>query len=127
MDQIVALKEISESCSQDIQFNCVLAALSENDEPIGVWLNKDGQEETYLVGANHGEHICTCGLYRNCSDSEHNNVCNCDAQLPVEQFDHGTITNLTALPITGFRYGNMQFPQQQASIQISRMQCNGAK
>ena len=127
MEQIVALKDISESCSQDIQFNCFLAPLTINDDPIGVWLNKDGQEETYFVGANHGKHICTCGLSQNCSESEHDHICNCDAQLPVDQFDYGTITNSTALPVTGFKYGNMEFSSQHASIEISRMKCKGTR
>ena len=127
MEQIVALKDISESCSQDIQFNCYLAALSINDEPTGSWLNKDGQEEIYFEGANHGEHICKCGISQSCYESKQDYVCNCDAQIPIEQFDHGTISNVTALPITGFKYGYMEFPSQKASIEISRMKCKGAK
>ena len=78
MEQMGALKDISGSCSQDIQFNCYLAALYINDEPIGSWLNKDGEEEYYFEGANHGEHICKCGINQSCSESKLGKVCNCD-------------------------------------------------
>ena len=120
--QIEALIQNSESCSQEISFSCVDAALSANGESIGAWLNRNGMEETYFVGANHEDHICTCGLNETCSDSEHGRTCNCDAtQIPELQNDNGTITNATALPITGFRYGELEYDLQEASIYISEL------
>lgn len=128
MEQITALKDLSETCYQDITFDCFLSGLAANDDPIGVWLNKDGGEEIYFVGANHGTHMCSCGLSQNCSDSEHNFVCNCDAsQIPLVQQDQGTITNSTSLPILGFKYGDMKYQSQFAAITIGRLKCKGQK
>ena len=112
MSQIDTLKDISETCTQSISFNCFLSALSVNENPIGVWLNKEGGEEFYFVGDNSGEHICSCGLTQDCSDSENGLLCNCDAQIPVVQNDTGIITSQSALPITGFRYGDMKYESQ---------------
>ena len=121
------MKDISEECTQNIEYDRFLSALSANDNPIGVWLNKDKEPETYFVGENHGKHICTCGVNQNCSDSQNNFVCNCDAQIPVFQEDQGTITNSSALPIRGFKYGEMKYESQIAQITISRMKCRGEK
>ena len=128
LHQIQALKDISDTCTQDIRFDCFISALSANEDPIGVWLNKDGEPESYFVGAYNGQHICACGVNQNCSDSEHDYVCNCDAaQIPEFQRDEGIITNSSALPITGFRYGELKYEAQIAQITIGRMKCQGQK
>ena len=129
MEQIVSLIDLSENCTQSIRFNCFLAPLEVNGEAIGTWVNRNNGNETYFTGANSGTHICECGLTETCSDSEHQNTCNCDAsELPIEQFDAGILTDMTALPVTGFNYGDLlQFPDQYASIEIGRLKCNGKK
>ena len=129
MEQIVSLIDLSENCTQEIRFNCFLAPLEVNGEAIGTWVNRNNGNETYFTGSNSGTHICECGLTDSCSDSEHLNTCNCDAsELPIEQFDAGVITDMTALPIIGFNYGDLlQFPDQYASIEIGRLKCKGKK
>jgi len=127
-DQIEALKSISDDCYQEISFDCFQAALSSYGDPIGFWQDKMGDKQIYYVGANYNNHICSCGLDDSCSESEHGLVCNCDAaQIPTTQRDSGLITNMTALPIKGFIYGEMAFPSQYAAIQVGRMICNGMK
>ena len=129
MEQLVTLIDLSETCIQEIKFDCYLAPLSVNGEAIGMWVNRNGGNETYFTGANSGTHICECGVTASCSDSEHNNVCNCDAaELPIPQCDSGTITDMSALPITGFNYGDLlEYPDQQAAITIGRLKCEGKK
>ena len=127
MDQISALKEISKECTQYINFDCFLSGLSSNDHPIGFWLNKDGEEEVYYVGANGNMHICSCGVNQNCSGIENDLYCNCDYQIPLLQHDNGTITNQEDLPITGFRYGEMVNASQFVAITIGRLSCEGLK
>ncbi len=39
--------------------------------------------------------------------------------------DTGTITKKSALPITAFRYGPIEFEETQALIQIKRLKCSG--
>ena len=98
-----ALKDISEECYQQISFDCFLSGLSNLDGPIGSWLDVAGDPQIYFVGEHYGEHLCACSLDESCSESAHNYKCNCDAQIPELQNDEGFITNMTALPITGFR------------------------
>ena len=52
-EQVQALKDISDSCYQNIQFNCFLSGLSANDDAIGVWLNNQGEPEIYFTGSHH--------------------------------------------------------------------------
>ena len=43
------------------------------------------------------------------------------------QHDNGVITNSSALPILGFKYGLMLYSAQIATIQIGRFVCTGKK
>merc|ERR1711962_733870 len=91
-------------------------------------LDRMGDRQIYYVGENYDHHICSCGLDDSCSESQHGFVCNCDAaQIPATQQDRGFITNVTALPIKGFLYGEMRYESQYAAIQIGRMTCKGMK
>ena len=108
MQQIVSLIDLSESCSQHINFDCFLAPLSTNFQPIGQWVNRNGFNETYFTGSNSGNHVCECGIHGSCSGAARNLTCNCDAaDLPVVQNDSGEITDMAALPITGFYYDDV--------------------
>jgi len=125
MEQITALKDISQTCTQFIEFDCFLSGLSTLNHAIGTWLNKDGQEEEYFVGSNHGEHLCSCGVDNSCSGSDSGIKCNCDNPIPVLQRDNGTLTDVSALPVTGFIYGEMVYPSQFAAVTIGRLRCGG--
>ena len=125
MDQLKTLIDLSDVCTQEIQFECYLAPLYTNTKSVGSWLNRDGKEESYFSGSHHGHHICSCGLNRTCSS--HRSVCNCDTGKPELQTDFGIITNMSALPITGFKYGQFQFEGQSAAITIGQLKCSGEK
>jgi len=128
MDQIKTLMDLSETCFQEISFSCFLSALSIGDDPVGLWINRHNEAETYFTGSHHGQHICECGLDGTCSDSQHDLLCNCDGNnIPEFQSDRGTIDNSTALPIMGFVYGSMKYDSQVAVIQIGRLVCQGSK
>merc|ERR1712136_479323 len=71
LQQITTLMDLSESCDQEITFACFMSALSIVDSPVGVWLNRYQEPETYFEGANHGAHMCKCSLNDSCSDSLH--------------------------------------------------------
>jgi len=127
MDQIKTLKSLSEFCYQKISFGCFLSGLEANGVPTGVWIDKDGKDQDYFVGANEGSHVCSCGLQSNCSGSNQGYQCNCDNMVPTVQHDRGIITDSTALPILGFKYGLMLYPAQIATINIGRFACMGKK
>jgi len=114
-------------CTQSITFGCFLSGLSALDTPIGHWLNKDGSPEIYWDGANHGTHVCNCGLNNNCTGSLEGYQCNCDNQIPITQQDAGILTDIDVLPVTAFQYGMMEYESQIATIQVGRFKCSGAK
>merc|ERR1712136_126567 len=70
-EEKTTLMDLSESCDQEITFACFMSALSIVDSPVGVWLNRYQEPETYFEGANHGAHMCKCSLNDSCSDSLH--------------------------------------------------------
>ena len=125
IEQIKTLIDLSDSCTQEIQIHCKLTTLYINGRPTGAWLNRDGKEEFYFAGSHHGFHVCACGINRSCSNV--GSVCNCDTKKLEYQIDSGLITNMSALPITGFRYGNFQIPSQSAAILIGNLKCSGIK
>jgi len=127
MSQIETLKSLSEFCYQKISFGCFLSGLEANGVPTGVWIDKDGNDQDYFVGANEGSHVCSCGLMSNCSGSNQGYMCNCDNMVPTIQHDRGIITDSSALPILGFKYGLMLYPAQIATINIGRFACMGKK
>ena len=127
MNQIESLKSLSEVCYQKIDFGCFLSSLASNGVPTGVWIDKNGIDQHYFVGANDGSHVCSCGLNANCPGSNQNYKCNCDNMVPAMQHDHGVITNSSALPILGFKYGLMLYSAQKATINIGRFVCTGKK
>jgi len=127
MSQIETLKELSEFCYQKITFGCFLSGLEANGQPTGVWIDKDGVDQDYFIGANDGSHVCSCGLQSNCSGSSQGYQCNCDNMVPTVQHDRGVITNSSALPILGFKYGLMLYPAQIATINVGRFKCTGKK
>jgi len=128
LEQITNLIELSETCDQEIRFSCFLSALYDTDIPIGAWINRNGDPEIYFDGANHGTHMCQCSLNDSCSDSSHGAVCNCDANfIPELQSDNGLITDMSALPITAFVYGDLIYESQIAQIEIGRLKCQGQK
>ena len=127
MNQLEALINSSESCTQGVRFGCVQAPLAAYypTKYVGVWTNRFGEEEFYFTASNSGVHVCDCGLKNNCSEAGF--MCNCDSSTPDLQEDNGTITNMTALPITGFRYGKLESAGQSAFIEIGRLMCKGGK
>ena len=126
-EQLTSLIDLSATCTQQIQFDCYLAPLYMNNKPVGAWLNREGKDEFYFAGSHHGYHVCDCGINASCSNTEGVHYCNCDSKKPEYQIDSGIITNMSALPITGFKYGNFQFPSQTASISVGSLKCSGIK
>ena len=89
--------------NQEIKYECFLSALQEQGVDFGFWLDRYGDNQIYWTGANYGKHVCSCHYSENgCFDADNlGNTCNCDSIKPAELSDIGSITNSTALPITG--------------------------
>ncbi len=112
-EQIQALIQLSETCSQSIDFGCFLAPLKDEDTAFGWWLDKSGKyasnqymdsflrlvffskgNQHYFFDGNHvGEHVCSCAEDNSCLDNGGPpKDCNCDAKQPDWASDYGIIT-----------------------------------
>jgi len=126
MKQIESLIELSESCQQDIVYNCFMSALQKQGIDYGFWLDRNGDSQVYWTGSHHGLHVCSCHyVNEGCFDEE--NLCNCDALEPLEMSDVGLITNSTALPITELRFGGLESDVQSAFHTLGKLSCSGMK
>ena len=125
--QLETLIDISEACTQSLSYTCFLAPLSVNENAVGVWVNRQGEEEEYWTGSNSGVHVCECGLSNNCTQNELGFRCNCDAPVPILQEDNGKLDNMTALPVKSFRYGELEYETEFGTIEIGRLKCEGQK
>ena len=92
--QLAALTSISESCFQEISFNCYSAPLT-----FATWVDKNANQ--------HSIEHCSCYETGNCHPSATENKCNCDSTPSVHDSleDKIRIANKSLLPITGFKYG----------------------
>ena len=61
MPQIQAIMDLSESCSQSIDFGCFLAPLEFEGSQLGWWSDKHGNPNYYFNGDHGSDHICACG------------------------------------------------------------------
>lgn len=84
-----------------LQFDCNLAPLTN----YGEWYDHQGTSKSYFSGEN-GEKICECGLSNDCENSLNGdvNLCNCDANLPLDKHDSGTITKMVKIDLSSFWY-----------------------
>lgn len=127
MNQMKALIELSDTCSQEIIFDCFLAPLVYNNVDVAAWTDRWGEKQVYFDGANYGNHMCACDKDHSCYGSEtFANKCNCDNTFEHEwKQDKGHITNKTALPITAFNYGFLIYDVMEAMVHIGRLKCSG--
>merc|ERR1711892_443611 len=126
-DQIQALIELSDSCDQNIRYDCLLSPLMDEGINLAFWLDKNGEEQVYWDGAHFGEHSCACHYSEEgcVEDATYQNKCNCDAKIPQEVFDEGKITNMTSLPISELRFGGLPYDIQQGFHTLGKLMCRG--
>jgi len=120
MQQIQALIASSETCEQEIKFECKLAPLKNKAFGIqyGWWTDREGDKKYYFDGDDEDNWIC--------DSSTNAGVCRCDVSLvPLWNHDTGKITQKGSLPISTFNYGGFFHVQQAAKITIGRLRCSG--
>ena len=82
MEQIKALVDLSESCTQSIDFGCFLAPLTFEGNDHGFWTDRYGNYQHFFHGQATSDHTCRCGIESDCVDSAVENLkCNCDAKV----------------------------------------------
>ncbi|CAG0902341.1 unnamed protein product [Darwinula stevensoni] len=121
--QMQALIDQSESCEQQIRYDCFSAALTSGDTHYAWWVGRHGDPQHYWDGSHAGEHVCSCGLTSDCVNSA--KACNCDAEAHQWESDFGVITNGSILPITELRFGGLQVEGQRAKHTLGALVCRG--
>merc|ERR1712055_140365 len=120
IQQIEALIAMSDTCEQEIKFECKLAPLKNAAFGLkyGWWTTQRDEKKYYFDGADEESEVC---------DVNHNGgVCNCDMSLvPLWNSDSGRITNKNSLPIKGFHYGGFFNEHQAARVTIGKLKCSG--
>jgi len=129
LSQIEALIQLSDSCVQSFYYECILAPLQTEDIDYAFWTDRHGEKNTYFTGSNKGFHTCDCHFTNEgCMEEDtKSNRCNCDANLPTPLTDSGTITNMTALPITKLSFGGLTYDIQTGAFQLGNFKCFGKK
>ena len=82
-----------------------------------------------VQGSNYGVHVCDCHYEDDGCIQEENrhNTCNCDANLPEQFTDTGTITNTSALPVARLFFGGLSYEMQEGAFKLGRLKCYGEK
>jgi len=120
MEQVQALIAMSDTCKQQITFECKLAPLKNAAFGVkyGWWTNQRGEKKFFFDGADEESEVC--------SMATNEGVCNCDISLvPLWNSDTGKITAKASLPIKEFHYGGFFSEHQAARVSIGKLACSG--
>jgi len=120
MEQVQALIAMSDTCEQQITFECKLAPLKNAAFGVkyGWWTNQRGEKKFFFDGGDEESEVC--------SMATNEGVCNCDISLvPLWNSDTGKITAKASLPIKEFHYGGFFSEHQAARVSIGKLACSG--
>lgn len=100
-DQIQALKEISDVCTQQLRYDCFLVPLTKwGMVQFGIWRDKKGLEHS----------LCA--------------KCNCDTSIPTNLSDILNVTTMDLLPISSVSFGGVTMSLQKAQHTVGRFICS---
>ncbi|XP_072031291.1 uncharacterized protein [Amphiura filiformis] len=131
LEQIYALIDASESCSQTIQFECRGVKIWDDlGKPWTWWTSKVGNEAADSIiqqnwGSNYPTRGCECAETGTCAGGA-DARCNCDVGDSILRSDSGTITDKTQLPILQVRIGGVDTAGQEASFSLGELRCTGS-
>ncbi len=126
-----------------IQYNCTIAPLEVNGVAYSWWNDKNGVPRYFWSGITSNDHICQCGIEKNCIESFM--PCNCDSglQIPLtdngecvyrvgrvlainhQYFRSGIITDKNILPITHLNFGRTILEGSIGLHTLGRLECTG--
>ncbi|CAK8695481.1 unnamed protein product [Clavelina lepadiformis] len=121
IEEVGALIDQSFECKQFIKYRCIASKFLEG---YASWLSRNGSEMTFWGGStSQRPYYCACGETGSCLNN--NWKCNCDANLNVETFDEGYLTDKTLLPVTEVRFGDTDSPTESGWFTLGPLVCNG--
>ncbi|XP_068722455.1 contactin-associated protein 1-like [Montipora capricornis] len=132
LSQLESLIRVSKHCEQSIKYECFHSRLhkSNNSDPIGWWVSRNGTKMTYWDGAS-GSNQCACAKNNSCANPDRN--CNCDKDDSQLREDSGVLTNKSHLPVKEVRFGdtsnvtnaNNEFVDEKGYHTLGKLKCYG--
>ncbi|XP_077984091.1 uncharacterized protein LOC144438793 [Glandiceps talaboti] len=122
-NQIAALIDISNSCSQYLKYECYGSILKHGGSSQGAWYDRDGNMMANWAGASTGQAKCACGAAGNCANSVA--TCNCDNNDNVWREDSGTISDKDYLPVTKVAFGDTGDVSESGYHTVGALYCEG--
>ncbi|XP_070535505.1 contactin-associated protein-like 2 isoform X2 [Ptychodera flava] len=126
VDQIAAMIEYSEECTQFISYRCrnskLLNALS-GEEPYGWWVGRTNEKMVYWGGAGPGTRKCDCGIKLDCTPKDF--WCNCDRDDNIEAVDSGDLIDKEYLPVVQLRFGDTLGANSIGYHELGKLKCKG--
>ena len=125
--QMEELIRLSESCTQEFQWDCYFAPLEIRNEKLLVWSDRTDTTQSYYYGnGTENQSICQCSTTNTCKNAFSINFgCNCNSRVPVTMQDFGMIDNMEHLPILGFSYKASMEEYQNANLTLNPLKCKG--
>nr|XP_033818820.1 contactin-associated protein-like 4 [Geotrypetes seraphini] len=126
-EQLQATINHAEHCEQELAYNCKKSRLlnKQDQTPLSWWVGRTNETQTYWGGSLPHIQKCTCGLQRNCIDSQH--FCNCDADRNEWSNDTGFISYKEHLPVTQIVITDTDRPNSEAAYKLGPLLCWGDK
>ncbi|RDD42651.1 Fibrillin-1 [Trichoplax sp. H2] len=104
LDQLKQLIDVSQSCIQEVKYQCRHARLTDNSGNLmSYWVSRQGVNMNYWGGSD-GWTGCLCGMSGTCVGGP-NAKCNCDKADNVLRTDFGPIIDKRYLPVTEMKMG----------------------
>ena len=146
LKQIEELIRLSESCSQEFQWDCYFAPLEIRGDKLLTWTDRSGKlikcknnqksykkillegtSQSYYYGnGTDTQSFCECATTNTCTQAFTVDFgCNCNSRVPVTMQDKGLVTNMNHLPILGFTYASEMNDYQKANLTLQPIKCQG--
>ncbi|XP_022107773.1 uncharacterized protein LOC110988506 isoform X2 [Acanthaster planci] len=127
LPQIVALTNASDQCSQMLSFKCRRTELwNELGTQMTWWVSRDREKMSNWGGAPSRFEGCGCYVNNGC---ENGLKCNCDndnpGYRPTWRWDEGPLTDMSKLPVTEVRVGDVGSPDERAQVSVGPLRCRG--
>ncbi|XP_006816028.1 contactin-associated protein-like 4 [Saccoglossus kowalevskii] len=129
MEQLGAMIDNSESCSQSIKYECRNSRLlnspleNEDDKPYGWWVSRNNDNMHYWGGAGPGTRKCACGIELTCASSD--KWCNCDIRDNSNREDEGELIDKEYLPVQELRFGDTLGASSEGYHTLGKLTCRG--
>ncbi|XP_064643492.1 uncharacterized protein LOC135497618 [Lineus longissimus] len=118
-EQIKKLIEISQFCSQYVEFECTNHPITSDTE----WYDIDGNKVAHFPGGN-AQRQCACGVVGRCED---NKQCDCDIKDGKTRKDFGLLTKSGPLPVGKLKFKKVGKGGAKGKFSVHMLKCGQAQ